>query len=91
MTESDPIYHLRFTDARTTPGDWEFSDGMTIGYFSTEAKALEALDAVRTLPGFREDINGFTITPYLVGATRFDHGFDPRDDEAVVDKWLNEE
>ncbi|WP_157498467.1 hypothetical protein [Leifsonia sp. Leaf336] len=90
MTEQEYVYQLRFTDARTTPGDWEFSDGMTIGYFSTEARAREALRVAGNLPGFRDDIDGFSIIRRRIGAIEFDRGFDPRDDLAVIDNWLSE-
>lgn len=84
------MFHLRYVDPLVTPGEWRYSDGMTIGYFSSEAKARAAIAHAKELPGFVEDVEGFFIDVITLGATGFCHGFQPSADEAVIDTWLNE-
>ncbi|MFB9748735.1 hypothetical protein [Leifsonia shinshuensis] len=89
MSQPKVVFHLRYVDSRTTPGNWEYSDGMTIGYFSSEEKAQQALEQAKKLPGFSEDA-GFFIDVFRVGATGFPQGFQPSVDDAVIDSWLSE-
>jgi len=46
-----------------------------IGIYSTEDKAKEAIERLRTRPGFRESPDCFEIHPQRVGATSWDEGF----------------
>lgn len=85
------VFHLRYVDPVVTPGEWAYSGGMTIGYFSSEEKAREALEQVKDLPGFVEDVDGFFIEVFTIGVTRFPRGFDPSADIAVLDAWLSED
>jgi hypothetical protein len=84
------VFRLRYVDPFATPGDWRYSDGMTIGYFSSEAKAREAMEHAKELPGFVEEVEGFFIDVIALGVTGFGHGFQSSADEAVIDAWLNE-
>lgn len=84
------VFHLRYVDPLVTPGDWRYSDGMTIGYFSSEAKARAAIAHAKELPGFVEDVEGFFVDVFTFGATGFPRGFRSSADEAVIDTWLSE-
>ena len=84
------VFHLRYVDPLVTPRDWRYSDGMTIGYFSSEAKARAAIEHAKELPGFVEDADGFSIDVLTIGVTGFRHGFTSSADDAVIDAWLNE-
>jgi homoserine kinase type II len=47
----------------------------TIGYFSDEAKAKAAIDAVRSQPGFRDYPNGFEIDTCMLDRVGWSEGF----------------
>jgi hypothetical protein len=57
----------------------EFDDGhediKIIGVYSTEEKASEALEARKNLPGFRDNIAGFSIDEYTINRSGWGEGF----------------
>ena len=46
-----------------------------IGVYSTEGLAREALDRARQLPGFAEEVDGFTISTIDVDKDQWPRGF----------------
>jgi len=46
-----------------------------IGVYSTEDLAREALDRARQLPGFAEEVDGFTISTIDVDKDQWPRGF----------------
>lgn len=66
------IYHLFFEHEHADSDDIELS----IGYFSTESEALDAMQSLRDKPGFRDYPEGFTIDPITLGFTGFRDGFE---------------
>ena len=59
-------YHWYGDDERTLK---------TIGHFSDEAKAKDAIDALRSKPGFRDHPNGFDIDAVRLDTVCWQDGF----------------
>jgi hypothetical protein len=55
--------------------DIDHDEEKFIGIYSTEDKAKEAIERLRTQPGFREYSDCFEIHPQRVDATGWDEGF----------------
>ena len=47
----------------------------TIGIYSTEEKARDAITRTSKLVGFRDHPDGFTADKYLIDESRWDEGF----------------
>jgi hypothetical protein len=48
---------------------------LLIGVYRTEADALAAKDRLKSQPGFREYLDGFTISEYQIGQDHWTEGF----------------
>jgi hypothetical protein len=57
----------------------EFDDGSEdlkiIGLYRTEERARAAVERARTLPGFRDTPDGFSVVPYELDVTGWTEGF----------------
>lgn len=53
-----------------------------IGYFSSPVLAQQAIDTVRTQPGFRDHPNGFEVLDEPVDTVGWDEGFISEDADA---------
>jgi hypothetical protein len=57
----------------------EFEDGhediKLIGIFSTKQKALNVLESYKTLPGFKQNIDGFSVNEYTIDRSGWNEGF----------------
>ena len=46
-----------------------------LGVFSSEKKAQETLNSHKTLPGFKDNIRGFSIDEYILDKSEWNEGF----------------
>lgn len=61
-----------------------------LGVFSSESSALEAERVARSLPGFRDYPDGFTVDVYDVDERCWSEGFGTNDLDRVTDKRRDE-
>jgi hypothetical protein len=50
-------------------------DLKVLGLYRTEARAAAAVENARTLPGFRDTPDGFSITAYLLDVDSWTEGY----------------
>lgn len=68
MTEVFTLHHVH----EAPDGD---DDTKLIGVYSTEAAARAAIQRLKTLPGFRDHVEGFCVTPYTIDKDEWTEGF----------------
>jgi len=50
-------------------------DVKLLGIFSSEEKAIEAIEKYKQMPGFKETPEGFSLDQYVVNKTEWREGF----------------
>ena len=67
----DTVWLLWFEQEQQDGDDTE----LLIGVYRTEADALAAKDRLKSQPGFREYLDGFTVSEYQIGQDHWTEGF----------------
>lgn len=75
------VLHRRPRGGRTT---WPLVDEKLIGFFTTAQLADDAIEASRSLEGFREWPDGFAVEAVVVDNRRFPQGFDVQADLQLI-------